>query len=80
MPSLRNSLIHEATSLYEFVDSVDRFVAEHEDLFTYNDATVSYFSFVHREVRKTKDAILAIVAESGSSDNLRAKLILEKDR
>lgn len=48
MPSFQDSLIHEATSLYRLVDSINRLVAEHESIFTYSPATQFFFSEIHR--------------------------------
>ena len=86
MQSLRDSLIHDATFLFRFVDSIERFVAEHESQFTYNDATVSYFLEVRSEVEKTKKFILELLGKASQSksdaDGLRYQraLTIQKDR
>jgi hypothetical protein len=61
MQSVRDGLIHDATFLFRFVDSIERFVAEHESQFTYNDATSEYFSEVRSEVKRTKNLVLDVL-------------------
>ena len=84
MQSFQNGLIHDATFLFRFVDSIDRFVAERESQFTYSDATISYFSDVRSEARKTKNLILDVLKKANqpaSGDDLRyrSELTIQKN-
>jgi hypothetical protein len=61
MPSPQNSLIHEATSVFRLVESIDRYVAEHENLFAYTDATQDFFSDVHTGAAATKRSVAELI-------------------
>lgn len=73
MQSVRDGLIHDATSLFRFVDSIDGFIAEHETQFTYNDATDSFFRCLHRGTTGTKSLVLDVLAKASENpdDTLR---------
>jgi len=85
MQSVRDGLIHDATFLFRFVDSIERFVAEHESQFTYNDATGAYFSEVRAEVKRTKKLVLDVLEKASQSksheDRFRyqRELAIQKD-
>ena len=85
MQSVRDGLIHDATFLFRFVDSIERFVAEHESQFTYNDATGAYFSEVRSEVKRTKKLVLDVLEKASQSksheDRFRyqRELAIQKD-
>jgi hypothetical protein len=85
MPSLRDSLIHEATSLYRLVDSIDRLVAEHKSIFTYTLATQDFFSEIRNYAEATRKSVSSTVeealrmAEEESASRYQAKLIIQKN-
>jgi hypothetical protein len=64
MRSPRDSLIHEAAALFRLVDSIDRFVAEHQNSFSYTDSTENFFRGIRTEADTAKQRISAIVQES----------------
>jgi hypothetical protein len=85
MQSVRDGLIHDATSLFRFVDSIDRFIAEHETQFTYNDATESFFRYLRIKTDETKSVVFQVLeneAQSSLDDGLRYRreLTIQKDR
>ena len=55
MPSSQDSLIHEATSLFRLVESIDLFVTENENIYAYTEATRDFFSHIHKRATETKE-------------------------
>jgi hypothetical protein len=85
MPSSADSLIHEATSLYRLVDSIDRLVAEHESIFAYTDATQSFFEEIHTQAKATKAKVSGITERAlrtpeESASRYLGELIIQKGR
>ncbi len=84
MPNAQESLIHEATSLFRLVDSVDRFVAEHQSSYTYTHATESFLGRVRTVAANTKKRVSDIVqrptATPEENHQQYSDLIIEKDR
>jgi hypothetical protein len=87
MQGSRDNLIHEAASLYRLVDSIERFVAEHENIFAYTDATQSFFSEVHKHARNTKESVSQITKKlleapdlSEPESRYKGELIIQKNR
>jgi hypothetical protein len=83
MPIARNSLIHEATSLYRLVDSIDRLVAEHEGSFAYSAANQRFFSEIRNHAAATKKSVSRIVesasqTEEDSASRYEGELIIQK--
>ena len=54
MQSAPDRLIQEADSLFRLVESIDRFVAEHEGLYSYAEATRSLFQHVRTQAEQTR--------------------------
>ena len=85
MPSPRDSLIHEATSLYRLVDSINRLVAEHESIFAYTDAAQSFFEEIHKQAKATKTTVSGIMERASrtaeeSASRYLGELIIQKGR
>jgi hypothetical protein len=86
MQSSQDSLIHEATSLFRLVDSIDRFVAEHEDLFSYTEATQALFSHIHGQAEETRGLASEIVENHVQAQGepevryRRTDLIIQRNR
>lgn len=85
MPSSRASLIHEATSLYRLVDSIDRLVTEHEGIFAYTGATQSFFEQIHEQAEATKAKVSGITERASrtpeeSASRYLGELIIWKGR
>jgi len=85
MQSPQDRLIHEATSLFRLVESIDRSVAEHEGLYSYTEATQGLFSHVHSQAEYTKKLASEIIekhAHAGGEPELRyqRELIIQRDR
>ena len=83
MPIARNSLIHEATSLYRLVDSIDRLVAEHEGSFAYSAANQRFFSEIRNYAAAAKKSVSRIVesasqTEEESASRYEGELIIQK--
>jgi hypothetical protein len=84
MQSSQDSLIHEATSLFRLVESIDRFVAEHEGLYSYTEATQRLFSHVHGQAEYTRKLASEIIerhAHGPGEPELRYRrdLIIQRD-
>jgi hypothetical protein len=78
-------LIHEATSVFRLVESIDRFVAEHENLFSYTEATQRFFSGIHGRAVSARQTVLGVIAgRAGSGEQAvprsRGELITLRDR
>lgn len=84
MSGPQDSLIHEATSLFRLIDSVDRFVAEHQSVYTYTDATESFLGRVRTLAKDAKQRVSNIVQRPatapGEANQQYSELIIEKDR
>jgi hypothetical protein len=85
MQSPQDSLIQEATSLFRLVESVDRFVAEHENLFAYTEATQAFFLYVHDQAEVTRNSASERIqrlaqAQEQAVPRYRRELIIHKDR
>ena len=84
MPSPQESLIHEAASLFRLVDSVDRFVAEHQSEYTYTDATEHFFQKIRTLATITRRRVSEIVERPTENPvetyQQFSDLIIEKDR
>jgi len=78
-------LIHEATSLFRLVESIDIFVAEHENLFSYTEATQAFFLHIHDQAAVTRNSVSDIIeklaqAPEHAAPRYRRELIIHKDR
>ena len=74
-------LVHEATSLFRLVESIDRFVSEHEFLFAYSEANRAFFAHVHRRAEDTRGLISTLLAKSDSrAAQHRMALVTQKER
>jgi hypothetical protein len=83
MERVQDSLIHDATALFRFVDSIQAFIAEHEAQFTYNDATESFLHYLHSKIAETKEfvrEVLAKAADSNVTDQHHRELTIHKGR
>jgi hypothetical protein len=83
MQSPERHLIHEATSLYRLIESIDQFVAEHENLFAYTDATEMFFKSVHQRATNARAKVSGIVEKhlqlpTQSDDHDRVEVIIQK--
>lgn len=84
MQGSQDSLIHEAAALFRLVDSIDRFVAEHQNSYTYTDSTEIFFRSIRTAAEATKRLVSTTVEESAHRRDeievrYRPQLILEKD-
>jgi len=64
MQDAQGSLIHEATSLFRLVESIDRFVGEHGNLYAYTSATRRFFRLIHEHSEGAKKEISAIIQQA----------------
>jgi hypothetical protein len=84
MRSPQESLIHDAAALFQLVDSVDKFVAEHQSTYTYTDATEAFLSRVRTLATKTRQQVSDIVQRPvttpAETRQQYSDLIIEKDR
>jgi hypothetical protein len=85
MQSPQDRLIHEATSLFRLVESIARFVAEQEGLYSYTEATQSLFSHVRIQAEHTRKLASEIIekhAHANGEPELRyqRELIIQRDR
>jgi hypothetical protein len=64
MQSPQDSLTHEAAALFRLVDSIDRFVAEQQNSYTYTDSTETFFRKIRADAEATKKVISNVVQES----------------
>lgn len=64
MQDPQGSLIHEATSLFRLVESIDRFVGEHENLYAYTLATRQFFRLIHEHSKNAKNDISEIIHQA----------------
>ena len=60
-------LIHDATSLYRLIQSIEQLIAEHQGLFVYTDATQSFFSHIHNRAREACTALSELVGKIGQT-------------
>ena len=85
MRSPQDSLIHEATSLFRLVDSIDQFVAERENLFAYTEASQTFFLDVHARAHATKQSVSDLIQRlletpEHIEQHHQMELLIEKDR
>lgn len=85
MQSSQDSLIHEATSLFRLVESIDRFVAEHENLFAYTEASQAFFSHICQRAETTRKLVLDVIGKLAqrpeqARSRYQRELIIQKGR
>jgi hypothetical protein len=85
MQSPQDSLTHEAAALFRLVDSIDRFVAEQQNSYTYTDSTETFFRKIRADAEATKKVISTVVQESARRPEdierrYRPALIIQKDQ
>jgi hypothetical protein len=64
MQDAQSSLIHEATSLFRLVESIDRFVGEHGNLYAYTPATRHFFRLIREHSENAKKDISEIIQQA----------------